>query len=88
MTTIHTDATEAPNTPTNQRGFEGFLGKGAMHAMYPIGKDVWSLICQRAMDAPAPGNWTMRIRRDAAGKVDGLVAGCWLARNIEYRKVS
>lgn len=26
MTTIHTDAAEASNTPTNQRGFEGFLG--------------------------------------------------------------
>ncbi|MGH6762406.1 MAG: D-aminopeptidase [Phyllobacterium sp.] len=69
-------------------GFEGFLGKGAMQAMYPIGKDVWLLTCQRSMDAPAPGNWTVRIKRDATGKMDSLIVGCWLARNIEYRRIA
>ena len=46
--------------------------------------DVWLLPCQRSMDAPAPGDWTIRVRRDAAGAVRGLTVGCWLARRVEY----
>jgi D-aminopeptidase len=66
--------------------FDGLLGCGPMHAIYPVGRDVFVLSCQRSMDAPAPGNWTIQIRRDAAGSVDGLVVGCWLARNITYER--
>jgi D-aminopeptidase len=67
--------------------FEGLLGAGAMHPIYPVGEDVFLLSCQRSMDAPAPGPWTIQIKRAPGGKISGLVAGCWLARNIRYEKV-
>lgn len=66
--------------------FEGLLGRGPMHAIYPVGQDVFTLACQRSMDAPAPGDWTIQVQRDAEGTARGLVVGCWLARNIPYRK--
>jgi D-aminopeptidase len=65
-------------------GFEGMLGRGPMQALYPLADDVWLMPCHRSMDAPAPGEWTIRVRRDEAGRVRGLVAGCWLARRVEY----
>lgn len=67
--------------------FEGLLGRGPMHSIHPVGKDVFVLSCQRSMDAPAPGDWTIRVRRDAAGNSIGLVIGCWLARNITYERL-
>lgn len=67
--------------------FDGLLGRGPMHAIHPVGKDVFALACQRSMDAPAPGDWTIQVERDAAGTVSGLVVGCWLARSIAYRRV-
>jgi len=67
--------------------FEGLLGRGPMHAIYPAGPDVFALSCQRSMDAPAPGAWTIQVKRDDAGTVRGLVVGCWLARNIPYEKL-
>ena len=66
--------------------FDGFLGKGAMHPIHPAGKDVWRLSCRRSMDAPAPGDWTILVRRDGEGRVSGLTVGCWLARKVEYVK--
>ncbi|WP_077963386.1 D-aminopeptidase [Ensifer adhaerens] len=68
-------------------GFDGSLGTGAMHAMRPLAEDVWLLRCKRSMDAPAPGDWTVLISRDAEGKVKGLTIGCWLARRIDYAKI-
>jgi len=68
--------------------FEGFLGKGAMQPVSPVGEDVWFLSCRRSMDAPAPGDWTIEIRRDAIDEVCGLVIGCWLARKVEYVKAA
>src|SRR5699024_226738 len=67
--------------------FEGLLGTGPMHSIRAVGRDVFALSCQRSMDAPAPGDWTIRIRRDAAGNNIGLVVGCWLARKITYERV-
>lgn len=67
--------------------FEGLLGKGPMHPVYPVGTDVFVLSCRRSMDAPAPGNWTIQIDRDGDGGVRGLTIGCWLARNVSYEKV-
>lgn len=69
-------------------GFEGLLGKGAMHAMQPVADDIWLVSCKRSMDAPAPGDWTVRIHRDGEGTVSGLTIGCWLARQIGYIKVA
>ncbi len=68
-------------------GFDGLLGKGAMHAMQPFAEDIWLVSCKRSMDAPAPGDWTVRIHRDGRGAVSGLTIGCWLARQIDYIKI-
>lgn len=67
--------------------FEGFLGKGSMQPLYAIAEDIWLLPCQRGMDAPAPGDWTVVAERDASGAISGLTIGCWLARGIVYKKV-
>jgi len=64
--------------------FEGFLGTGEMAPLYPVAEDLWVLPCRRSMDAPAPGDWTIRIARNGDGTVGGLTLGCWLARNIGY----
>ncbi|MCE6950809.1 D-aminopeptidase [Cereibacter sphaeroides] len=65
-------------------GFEGMLGAGPMERMHPVGPDVWVVTTRRSMDAPAPGDWTLQVRRDEGGRVAGLRLGCWLARNIDY----
>ena len=67
--------------------FSGMLGQGAMQPLLPYGPDTWLLPCPRALDYGAPGDWTLRFTRDAAGRVSGLVAGCWLARGIAYSRV-
>jgi D-aminopeptidase len=66
--------------------FQGFLGQGAMQPIYPIGTDLWRLPCQRSMDAPAPGDWTLHFARDGAGKVTAVTVGCWLARKVLFEK--
>lgn len=67
--------------------FDGFLGRGPMHAIYPVAGDVFKLSTPRSMDAPSPGDWTVRVRRTAAGGVDGLTLGCWLARNVAFSRL-
>ncbi len=67
--------------------FEGFLGKGQMQPLYPIAGDIWRLPCQRSMDAPAPGDWTVHFHRDPRGKVTGVTVGCWLARQVRFEKL-
>ena len=64
--------------------FEGMLGRGPMQPARPLAEDVWLLSCPRSMDAPAPGDWTVLVRRDDTGAVRGLTVGCWLARRVEY----
>ena len=66
--------------------FDGYLGKGPASPMRYLGDDVWVLTCPRGLDAPAPGDWTMVLRRDANGNVVGFTIGCWLARNIDFVK--
>lgn len=68
--------------------FEGFLGKSPMQPLYAVGPDVWLLPCQRSMDAPAPGDWTLIFERDHDGQVSGVQIGCWLARRTQYRRIS
>jgi len=68
-------------------GFEGMLGCGPMERMYPLAKDLWSVTTRRAMDAAPPGEWTVIVQRESDGRVAGLTIGCWLARNIDYRRV-
>ncbi|KAK3179286.1 hypothetical protein K4F52_009257 [Lecanicillium sp. MT-2017a] len=67
--------------------FDGFLGKGPVHLMRPLAKDVWALACPRAMDSTPPGDWTVIIHRDESGNVNKITAGCWLARKLQYFKV-
>jgi D-aminopeptidase len=67
--------------------FSGMLGQGAMQPLLPYGPDTWLLPCPRALDYGAPGDWTLRFTRDAARRVSGLVAGCWLARGVAYSRV-
>ena len=67
--------------------FSGMLGQGAMQPLLPYGPDTWLLPCPRALDYGAPGDWTLRFTRDDGGRVDGLTAGCWLARRVSYSRV-
>lgn len=68
-------------------GFSGMLGQGRMELLDPIGPDLWALPCPRALDHTPPGDWTLTFRRDAAGRVEGVQVGCWLARRLEYARV-
>lgn len=67
--------------------FTGLLGTGRMERMDPAGPDVWTLTTRRSMDAPAPGDWTVVVGRDAKGAVSGLTLGCWLAREVAYQRL-
>ncbi len=58
-----------------------------MERMYALADNVWIVTSRRAIDAAAPGDWTVLVERDAAGGVVGLRVGCWLARGIGYRRV-
>lgn len=69
-------------------GFEGMLGAGPMERVYPLAADLWCVTTRRAMDAAPPGEWTVIVRRDPGGAVSGLTLGCWLARNLDYRRVA
>ncbi|MBC2886159.1 D-aminopeptidase [Ochrobactrum sp. CM-21-5] len=68
--------------------FEGYLGKSAMYPLYSAGPDAWLLPVQRSMDAPSPGEWKLVFSRDEAGAIAGVTVGCWLARGVDYAKVS
>ena len=68
--------------------FDGFLGRGPMHAMTPVAADIWKLSTPRGMDAPAPGDWTVRVHRNGEGAVEGLTLGCWLARNVTFSSIA
>jgi CubicO group peptidase (beta-lactamase class C family) len=66
--------------------FDGYLGKGHATPMRYLGADVWALSCPRSLDAPAPGDWTVVLRRDVNSAVTGFTIGCWGARRIEFIK--
>lgn len=68
--------------------FEGLLGRGKPEILRPAGPDVWTLVTRRSMDASPPGDWTLILRRDAAGRVEGARLGCWLARRTDWRKIA
>lgn len=67
--------------------FSGFLGQGQMELLCPFGRDVWLLPCRRSLDAPAPGDWTLRIVRDNQNRVSSITVGCVLARKLHYSRV-
>ena len=68
-------------------GFSGFLGRGRMEMLDPVGPDLWVLPCPRALDHTPPGDWTLAFRRNEAGRIAGIDVGCWLARRLPYARV-
>lgn len=68
-------------------GFKGFLGQGPMMPLLPAGRDLWRLVCNRSLDAPSPGDWTVRVLRSAGSKGGALSIGCWLARNVRFDRL-
>ncbi|MGK9166165.1 D-aminopeptidase [Inquilinus limosus] len=68
-------------------GFSGFLGQGRMELLDPVGPDVWTLPCPRALDHTPPGDWTLAFRRDGIGRATAVELGCWLARRLRYERV-
>jgi len=67
-------------------GFSGMLGQGRMELLDPIGADLWVLPCPRALDHTPPGDWTLAVQRDGAGRAVGVQVGCWLARGLLYER--
>lgn len=66
--------------------FAGFLGLSRMELLEPMGRDLWALPCPRALDHAPPGDWTLAVRRDAAGAPQAIEVGCWLARRLTYMR--
>lgn len=66
----------------------GPLGRGRMEQLTAIAPDLWILPCPRALDVAPPGDWTLAIRRNTAGRVDGFTLGCWLARGLSYDRIA
>ncbi len=67
--------------------FSGFLGRGRMEMLEPVGTNLWALPCPRALDHTPPGDWTLAVGRDDAGRPVSLEVGCWLARGLRYDRV-
>ncbi|MEI4487805.1 D-aminopeptidase [Frigidibacter sp. MR17.14] len=65
----------------------GRFGTAQPERVHPVGRDVWVMPVRRSVDAPAPGDWTLRLHRDEAGRPLGLTVGCWLARGLAYRRI-
>lgn len=66
--------------------FTGFLGQGTMQLMLPVATDLWRLPMPRALDSSPPGDWTVQFLRDAAGAVNSVQIGCWLARRVMFTR--
>ncbi|AQS87891.1 D-aminopeptidase [Neoasaia chiangmaiensis NBRC 101099] len=68
-------------------GFSGMLGIGRMERLQPLAEDLWLLPCLRALDHSPPGHWTLAFARDENGVVIQTRVGCWLARDLSYRRL-
>jgi D-aminopeptidase len=66
--------------------FSGALGQGRMELLEPLGPDLWTLPCPRALDHTPPGDWTLQFMRDAQGQAARVTVGCWLARGLVYTR--
>jgi len=66
--------------------FSGMLGLGRMERLQPLGEDVWLIPCLRALDHSPPGYWTLAFVRNEHRKLTGVRVGCWLARDLFYRR--
>jgi D-aminopeptidase len=83
-TDCHLDVTDAGGVLYGS--FSGFLGKGRMELLIPIGQDLWALPCPRSLDHTPPGDWTLAFERDESGLVGAVRVGCWLARGLVYAR--
>lgn len=72
--------------------FYGFLGKGPMSLIRRLSHDVFTMPCRRALDHAPPGDWTIEIirreRSNTRQRASEIRVGCWLARNLHYRRVN
>jgi D-aminopeptidase len=68
--------------------FAGRLGQGRLEQLVPVSEDVWTLPCARALDHSPPGDWTLVVRRGSDGRPEAVSVGCWLARGLDYRRVT
>ena len=59
-----------------------------MEALDPVGGDVWTMPCRRALDHTPPNEWTLAFRREVGDRITGVDVGCWLARRLSYVRVS
>ena len=67
--------------------FGGPLGRGRAEPLEAIGPDLFLLPCWRALDHTPPGDWTIAVDRATEGATaDALRVGCWLARDLRYRR--
>ncbi len=66
--------------------WSGPLGRGRMELLERHGRDLWTMPCPRALDVAPPGDWTLALRRDEAGRVASIQAGCWLARGLSFAR--
>lgn len=66
--------------------FSGPLGRSRMEQLVPLAADTWLLPCPRALDYSPPGDWTLSLSRDGAGRVEAITLGCWLARGLRYAR--
>ena len=85
---LDAEITVTGNKDVYYGGFSGFLGKGRMELLEPIGVDVFALPCPRALDLAPPGDWTLVVRRNGDNEIIGLNVGCWLARRLRYERIS
>ncbi len=85
---LQAELTIAGAGQTYYGAFSGFLGPGRMELLEPVAADIWSLPCLRALDHTPPGDWTLRFVRNAAGQVERVQFGCWLARGFSALKTS
>lgn len=67
--------------------FDGPLGRSIPEMLKYIGGNVWTLECARALDAPAPGPWTLVFHQDNHGTITSVTIGCWLARHLNFEKL-
>ncbi|MEM1230378.1 MAG: serine hydrolase [Pseudomonadota bacterium] len=73
--------TDAHGMPSAQFSIAG--RNGERYPMLPLGRDLWHLPCERALDHPAPGCWT--LSRDPA--TDTLRLSTWLSRDWHFTPV-
>lgn len=68
-------------------GFSGFLGTGRMERLTPLGPDLWTFPCPRALDHTPPGDWTLLFERRNK-RIHQVRISCWLARNLVYHRLA